>query len=112
MALADRVMILEHAVYSVISPEGCAAILWKDAAHKERAADSLGLTARRLFELGLVDEIVQEPAGGAHTDPAAAAAFLDVALEAHLSDLVKQKPDRLVRTRAEKYFEMGVFAEG
>jgi len=112
LALADRVMILEHAVYSVISPEGCAAILWKDAAHKERAAESLGLTSRRLFELGLVDEIVQEPAGGAHTDPVAAAAFLDVALETHLSDLVKQKPDRLVRARAEKYFEMGVFAEG
>ena len=112
LALADRVLILEHAVYSVISPEGCAAILWKDAAHKERAAESLGLTAPRLSELGLVDEIVKEPAGGAHTNPAEAAAFLDAALETHLSDLVKQKPDKLVRTRAEKYFEMGVFAEG
>ena len=112
MALADRVLILEHAVYSVISPEGCAAILWKDAAHRERAAESLGLTAQRLFELGLVDEIVKEPAGGAHTDPAEAAALLDVALETHLSDLVKQKPDKLIRTRAEKYYEMGVFAEG
>lgn len=112
MAVADRVLMLEHAVYSVISPEGCAAILWKDAAHKERAAESLGLTAQRLFGLGLIDEIVQEPAGGAHTDPAGAVAFLDVALEAHLSDLVKQKPDQLIRARAEKYFEMGVFAEG
>ena len=112
LALADRVLILEHAVYSVISPEGCAAILWKDAAHKERAADSLGLTAQRLFELGLVDEIIEEPAGGAHTDPAGAAAFVDVALETHLSELVKQKPEKLLRTRAEKYFQMGVFAEG
>ena len=111
MALADRVLMLEHAWYSVISPEGCASILWKDASYKERAASSLGLTAQSLFELGLVDEIVQEPAGGAHTDPAGAAAFLDVALETHLSSLIKQKPDRLVRTRAEKYFEMGVFAE-
>ncbi len=112
MALADRVLMFEHAVYSVISPEGCAAILWKDAAHKERAADSLGLTAQRLFELGLVDEIIQEPAGGAHTDPTGAAAFLDVALEAHLNELVKQKPDRLLCTRAEKYYKMGVYAEG
>jgi len=112
LALADRVLMLEHAVYSVISPEGCAAILWKDAAHKERAADSLGLTAQRLFELGLVDEIIEEPAGGAHTDPAVAAAFVDAALETHLSELVKQKPEKLLRTRAEKYFQMGVFAEG
>jgi len=112
LALADRVLMLEHAWYSVISPEGCASILWKDASHKERAAESLGLTARRLFELGLVDEIVKEPAGGAHTDHAAAAALLDVALESHLSDLIKQKPDRLVQNRGDKYFEMGVFAEG
>ena len=112
MALADRVLMLEHAWYSVISPEGCASILWKDAAHKERAAESLGLTARRLLELGLVDEIVSEPAGGAHTDPVGAAALLDVALESHLSDLVKQKPDRLIQTRGEKFFAMGVFAEG
>jgi len=112
LALADRVLMLEHAVYSVISPEGCAAILWKDAAHKERAAESLGLTAQRLYELGLVDEIVKEPAGGAHTDPTGAAAFLDVALEEHLNELVKQKPDKLIRSRSEKYFQMGVFAEG
>ncbi len=112
MALADRVLMMEHAWYSVISPEGCASILWNDAAHKERAAESLGLTAQRLFDLGLIDEIVREPAGGAHTDPVEAGALLDTALEAHLSDLVKQKPDKLIRTRAEKYFEMGVFAEG
>jgi acetyl-CoA carboxylase carboxyl transferase subunit alpha len=112
LALADRVLMLEHAWYSVISPEGCASILWKDASHKERAAESLGLTARRLFGLGLVDEIVKEPAGGAHTDPAGAAALLDVALESHLSDLIKQKPDRLVQNRGDKYFQMGVFAEG
>jgi acetyl-CoA carboxylase carboxyl transferase subunit alpha len=77
-----------------------------------RAAESLGLTAQRLFDLGLIDEIVKEPAGGAHTDPAGAAALLDVALETHLCDLLEQKPDRLVRTRAEKYFKMGVYAEG
>lgn len=112
LALADRVLMMEHAWYSVISPEGCASILWNDAAHKERAAESLGLTAQRLFDLGLIDEIVREPAGGAHTDPVEAGALLDTALEAHLSDLVKQKPDKLIRTRAEKYFEMGVFAEG
>jgi len=112
LALADRVLMLEHAVYSVISPEGCAAILWKDAAHKERAAESLGLTAQKLHELGLIDEIVEEPAGGAHTDPAGAAAFLDIALEAHLDALVRQKPEKLIRTRSEKYFQMGVFTEG
>jgi len=112
LALADRVLMLEHAVYSVISPEGCAAILWKDASHKERAAESLGLTARRLFELGLVDEIVLEPAGGAHTDPVGTAALLDDALEAHLSELLTREPDQLVQARGEKFFAMGVFAEG
>ena len=60
----------------------------------------------------LVDEIIKEPAGGAHTDPTGAAAFLDVALEEHLGELVKQKPDKLLRSRAEKYYNMGVFAEG
>ena len=97
---------------TTVHPIEKGASLWKDAAHKERAAESLGLTARRLFELGLVDEIVKEPAGGAHTDPAGAAEFLDVALESHLSELVQQKPDRLIQARGEKYSEMGVFAEG
>ncbi len=112
LALADRVLMLEHAVYSVISPEGCAAILWKDAAHRERAAESLGLTAQRLYKLDLIDEIVEEPAGGAHTDPAGAAAFIDAALEKNLKELIKKKPDHLTRSRAERYFEMGLFAEG
>lgn len=112
LALADRVLMLEHSVYSVISPEGCAAILWKDAGQKERAAESLGLTAKRLFDLGLIDEVVKEPDGGAHTDPVEAAALLDAALDAQLRKLVKEKPDQLVRARAEKYFAMGVFTEG
>lgn len=111
LGLADRVLMLEHAVYSVISPEGCAAILWKDAAHKERAAQSLGLTAQRLLDLGLIDEILPEPAGGAHTDAAATSATLEAALEKHLSELQKIRTDKLVQLRAEKYFDMGVFAE-
>src|SRR3989441_1156416 len=74
VGLADRVLMLENSVYSVISPEGCAAILWKDASQRERAAEALKITAEDLLELGVIDEIIAEPPGGAHADPEAAAA--------------------------------------
>jgi acetyl-CoA carboxylase carboxyl transferase subunit alpha len=103
---------LENSIYSVISPEGCAAILWKDAALADRAAESLKLTSEDLLRLGLIDEIVPEPPGGAHADPQAAAATLEAALVKHIGELAKLKPDKLVRTRTDKYLNMGRFQEG
>ena len=111
LALADRVIMLENAVYSVISPEGCAAILWQDATQKERAADALKITARDLYQLGVIDEIVPEPPGGAHADPETAARALGQALERQLKELEGLSPDRLIRQRADKYLKMGQFKE-
>ena len=111
LAVGDRVLILENAIYSVISPEGCAAILWRDASLKERAAEALKLTAPDLLAMGLVDEIVPEPPGGAHADPAAAVAALGVALESQLADFDGVPADQLVARRAEKYLRMGKFEE-
>jgi acetyl-CoA carboxylase carboxyl transferase subunit alpha len=111
IAVGDRVLILENAVYSVISPEGCAAILWRDASLRERAAESLRLTAPDLLALGVVDEIIPEPAGGAHADPDGAALALAPVLKRHLAELVRVRPEKLVRRRAEKYLRMGKFEE-
>ena len=111
LGLADRVLMLENAVYSVISPEGCAAILWKDASQKERAAEALKLTARDLLDLGVIDEIVPEPAGGAHADPDSAARLLAEALDRQITDLASASPQRLIRRRADKYLKMGRVAE-
>ncbi|HXV86316.1 MAG TPA: acetyl-CoA carboxylase carboxyl transferase subunit alpha, partial [Gemmatimonadales bacterium] len=111
LGLADRVLMLENAVYSVISPEGCAAILWKDASQKERAAEALKLTARDLLQLGVIDEIVPEPAGGAHADHDGAARLLSEALDRHLQELITESPQRLIRRRAEKYLSMGRVTE-
>jgi acetyl-CoA carboxylase carboxyl transferase subunit alpha len=111
IGLADRVLMLENSVYSVISPEGCAAILWKDATQKERAAEALKLTAQDQLALGVIDEIVPEPAGGAHADPEAAAAVLGAALRRHLRELLKLKTEKLLKRREEKYLSMGAFTE-
>ena len=112
VGLADRVLMFENAIYSVISPEGCAAILWKDASQKQRAAEALRLTAPDLHAFGVIDEIISEPPGGAHADPGGAAAALRAALETHIAALVKRKPNDLLRMRAEKYRNIGQFAEG
>ncbi len=111
LGVADRVLMLENSVYSVISPEGCAAILWKDAAQRERAAEQLKLTAPDLIALGLIDEIIPEPPGGAHADPDGAAAALADALRRHVGALVKLPSDQLVAARAEKFLRMGKFEE-
>jgi acetyl-CoA carboxylase carboxyl transferase subunit alpha len=111
LGVADRVLMLENSVYSVISPEGCAAILWKDASQRERAAEALKLTAEDLLRLKLIDEVVPEPVGGAHTDPDATGEALREALIRHVTELRKSRPEKLVKRRAEKYSAMGAFTE-
>jgi acetyl-CoA carboxylase carboxyl transferase subunit alpha len=111
LGVADRILMLENSVYSVISPEGCAAILWKDASQRERAAEALKLTADDLLRLKVIDEIVTEPVGGAHVDPDATGEALREALIRHVTELKKIRPEKLVRRRAEKYGAMGVYSE-
>jgi acetyl-CoA carboxylase carboxyl transferase subunit alpha len=111
LGVADRLLMMENAVYSVISPEGCAAILWNDATQKERAAHALKLTAEDLHRLEIVDEIVPEPPGGAHSVPEAAATALAEALARHVDALAGLSPEQLVRQRAEKYRRIGRFVE-
>ncbi|MDZ4864855.1 MAG: acetyl-CoA carboxylase carboxyltransferase subunit alpha [Gemmatimonadota bacterium] len=111
LGVADRVLMFENSVYSVISPEGCAAILWKDASQRERAADALRLTAQDLLKFKLIDEIIEEPMGGAHLDPDATGEALREALIRHVTELRKVRPEKLVRRRAEKYAAMGAFTE-
>ncbi len=109
IGVASRVLILENAYYSVISPEGCAAILWKDRSHASRAASALKLGAQNLKELGVVDEVLPEPRGGAHLDAEASAATIASALERHLNDLQKMSADEIAAERYKKYRAMGVF---
>ncbi len=111
IAVANRVLIFENAYYSVISPEGCAAILWKDRAHAPRAAEALKLGASDLKKLKLVDEVLAESSGGAHNSPEAAAETLGKALEKHLRQLEKLSPEKLIEDRYQKYRAMGVFEE-
>jgi acetyl-CoA carboxylase carboxyl transferase subunit alpha len=103
---------LEYSVYSVISPEGCAAILWKDGKKGEVAADSLKLTARDLLQLGVIDEVVKEPLGGAHRDPQRMAASLKEIIERHLKELETMDRETLLKNRYEKFRRMGTFIEG
>jgi acetyl-CoA carboxylase carboxyl transferase subunit alpha len=107
LAVGDRILMHEHAIYSVIPPEGCAAILWRDAARKVEAADALKITAPDLVALGVVDEIVPEPVGGAHTDPAEAAAILDRALTRALAEGAALDVDTRLARRYEKFRKMG-----
>src|SRR5690242_15178642 len=112
LGVADRVMMLENSVYSVITVEGCAAILWKDGKSpemREKAAGALRITAPDLYELRVIDEIVPEPPGGAHADHEMTAKALKEALCKHVDELRRVKPDKLVRRRREKYLKMGQF---
>lgn len=111
IGVADRVLIMENAYYSVISPEGCAAILWKHRSHAPEAAEALKLTAPHLRELGLVDGIVPEPQGGAHHDRAAAAEMLKKSILENLDALAGLPPSKLLEARYEKFRAMGVFSE-
>jgi acetyl-CoA carboxylase carboxyl transferase subunit alpha len=111
IAVGDQVNMLENSVYSVISPEGCASILWRDAAKAEIAAEALKITARDLKEFGIIDEIVPEPEGGAHLDHEASAAFLGSVLDDTLRDLSRLKISELLDRRYEKFRRMGQFFE-
>jgi len=111
IGVADRVLILENAYYSVISPEGCAAILWEDRAAAPKAAEALKITAKDLLELGLVDEIIPEPLGGAHNDPAEAAVNLKTHLLKHLSELAAMPVAGRLKKRYEKFRAHGHFIE-
>ena len=114
LGVADRVLMMENAVYSVITAEGCAAILWKDGKSmemRERAATALRITSPELQDLKVIDEIIPEPVGGAHTNHEATAAELQESLIRNLEDLRRHKPDKLVRRRREKYLRMGAWAE-
>lgn len=111
IGVGDRILMLEHSYYSVISPEGCAAILWKSAEYKERAADTLKLTADDLKRFEVIDEILPEPLGGAHRDHAQTGATVKEAVLRHLAELEPLDPRSRVRLRYEKFKRMGVFAE-
>ena len=112
MGMGNRVLMLENAVYSVISPEGCAAILWGSNDKMREAAEALSLTAKNLKEFGIIDEIVKEPIGGAHKDYDRAASILKRVLRRHLSKLCGLSPEELIRQRMEKYRAMGAYNGG
>lgn len=111
LGIGDRVLMAEHAIYSVISPEGCAAILWKDQARAEDAAGALRLTATDLKRFGVIDEIIPEPPGGAHMDPGTMAETIATSIRRHLKVLRKLKPESLVSRRYKKFRSMGVFTD-
>ena len=112
IGVGDRILMLEHSIYSVISPEGCAAILWKDGEKgKEVAAESLKLTAGDLSRLGVIDEIVKEPLGGAHRDPQGMAEVLKEVIERNLGELEKIDKGELLSLRYKKFRKMGTFID-
>ncbi len=111
IGVTDRVLTFENSYYSVISPEGCAAILWKDRSAASKAAEALKLSAATLEKLGVVDEVIAEPMGGAHNDPAQAIAALKYAVQKHLNDLRGLDTEKLLDTRYERYRRLGVYEE-
>jgi acetyl-CoA carboxylase carboxyl transferase subunit alpha len=111
IGVADRLMMLQYSIYSVISPEGCASILWKTSDKAEAAAEAMGITADRLSKLGLIDEIVPEPLGGAHRDPEAMAETLKNALIAAVAEFSSMPADELVKRRRQRLAGIGVYKE-
>ncbi len=112
VGVGDRVLMLEHSVYSVISPEGCAAILWKDGSKAPQAAEALKMTSSDLMELGVVDQVLPEPLGGAHHDMNQISDTIRDAIVQHLDELADMDPEERVNARYEKFRVMGQFAEG
>jgi acetyl-CoA carboxylase carboxyl transferase subunit alpha len=111
IGVGDRVLMLEYAIYSVISPEGCASILYRDAAKAQLAAEAMKITAPDLREFGVIDEIVPEPSGGSHRDPDKAAKSVGEAIERHLAELEGMTPAELVAARLTKFMSMGEYRE-
>ena len=111
IGVADRVNMLEYSIYSVIAPESCSAILWRDQHHAAEAAEALKLTPEDLRQFRLIDEIIPEPEGGAHNDPAVMAQTLALTLEAQLRELENVPPEKLLQLRYDKFRAMGAFAE-
>lgn len=111
IGVGDRVLMLEYSIYSVISPEGCAAILWKDGSKGKLAAESLRLTAVDLYRLGVIEEVVKEPPGGGHRDPERMANLLKETIEYHLRELEKVEMETLVQKRYERFRKIGAFLE-
>ena len=111
IGVSDRVLMFEHSTYSVISPEGCAAILWNNGAKANEAADLLKLTAQDLFQLKVIDEVVEEPIGGAHRDPRRAAELLKDAVTRNLSEIRTMPHDELISARYDKFRKIGTFDE-
>jgi acetyl-CoA carboxylase carboxyl transferase subunit alpha len=111
LSVSDRILMLEHAIFTVISPEGCAAILWREGERREKAAEALKLTAQDVLELGVIDAIIPEPLGGAHRDFRAAARAVDSALRTHLSEILVVPIDDLLRKRYERFRSIGEFIE-
>jgi acetyl-CoA carboxylase carboxyl transferase subunit alpha len=111
IGVCDRLLMLQYSIYSVISPEGCASILWKSQDKREAAAEALNMTAERLERLGLVDEVIEEPLGGAHRDPATTVGRLKAAILTHLDALEALPRERLVPLRAERIAGFGVYGE-
>jgi acetyl-CoA carboxylase carboxyl transferase subunit alpha len=111
IGVCDRLLMLQYSTYSVITPEGCASILWKSADKKEAAADAMGLTAHRLAQLGLIDEVLEEPLGGAHRDPAQMSEHLKEALMRHLAALEEVSREELRALRGAKIAAFGVYSE-
>jgi len=109
LGVANRVNVLEYGTYSVITPEGCASILWRDGAKADEAATRLRITAPELLELAVVDRVVEEPAGGAHQDPLAAARLVEASLAEALQELLARTPDQLVRDRYDRFRALGAF---
>jgi acetyl-CoA carboxylase carboxyl transferase subunit alpha len=109
IGVGDVILMLSYSIYSVISPEGCAAILWRDASFSPDAAEALKLTAPSLKELDVIDDIIEEPAGGAHNDPEAIAVALKKALQKHVNRLKKYSASKLIHKRFEKYSKIGQF---
>lgn len=107
LAAGNKLVMLEHSVYSVISPEGCASILWKDAARMREAAEALRVTAQHLHKLGVADEIIKEPVGGAHRAPHETIAAVGKVIEKHVKALAKKKPETLIKERRKKFLDLG-----
>ena len=112
LGVGNRVLMMQYATYSVISPEGCASILWKDSAKAELAAETLKITAEEIMALGVIDDIIPEPIGGAHRHPKEAAKTIKTSIVRHLETLSKKTPEQLAQERFEKFMAMGVVLEG